>query len=182
MNKIVLAMLMLGGGCGAAAPQAEEKPEAAATAAAGAPVAAAAAEGRRGIENPLAFVTARYETYRRDEGDPDDPAFAYSDRLRALFDAYEAWTAQNEGFIGTLDFDWWTNSQDWALANVRATETRESADRRIVSARFTNDGRPDEVRFVFVRQGSRWFLDDAISGTGSGDGGWTLSALLRERP
>ena len=189
MNKAVLVLMMLGGGCGAAAPEAEQNREATATAAAGAPAAAAGApaaaapaEERRGVEDPRAFVAAHYQGYRNEGDAPEYPAFAYSDRLRALFDAYEAWTAQHHDLMGPLDFDWWVNAQDWALANVQVTETRESADRRIVSARFTNDGRPDEVRFVFVRQGSRWFLDDAISGTGSGDGGWTLSALLRERP
>jgi hypothetical protein len=30
-----------------------------------------------------------------------------------------------------------------------------------------------------VRQGVRWFLDDAMEGTGHGDNGWTLSALLQ---
>ena len=55
------------------------------------------------------------------------------------------------------------------------TERRHGPDRRTVTARFTNCGRPDEVRFLFVREGGRWYLDDAIEGTGSGDGG--LDAL-----
>jgi hypothetical protein len=32
-----------------------------------------------------------------------------------------------------------------------------------------------------VREGGRWYLDEAVEGTGSGDDGWTLSALLQSR-
>jgi hypothetical protein len=141
-----------------------------------------AAEEARGVDDPLAFVTAHYAAYQRQAAGPDEPAHAYSPRLRALFADYAAWTARHEDLVGSLDFDWWVNAQDWVLEDLRISERREGANRRIVSARFRNAGRPDEVRFVFVRQGGRWFLDDAIEGTGSGEGGWTLSALLRERP
>ena len=136
---------------------------------------------RRGVQDPRAFVASRYEAYLRDPNGPDEPAFAYSDRLGALFLAYEDWTEQHDDLVGSLVFDWWTNAQDWALADVRVTEARDGPDRRTVRARFSNGGRPDEIRFLFVRQGELWFLDDAIEGTGSGDGGWTLSDLLRER-
>ena len=143
---------------------------------------AVGAEEARGVADPLAFVRAHYAAYQREEAGPEYPVHAYSPRLRALFADYGAWTARHEDLVGSLDFDWWVNAQDWALDDIRISERDEGANRRVVSARFTNDGRPDEVRFVFVRQGGRWYLDDAIEGTGSGDGGWTLSALLRERP
>ena len=167
--KRILAMLALIGAviAGSAAP----------------PTAAeSVAPAARGVEDPLAFVMAQYAAYQRQEGGPEDPAYAYSPRLRALFADYEAWTARHDDLVGSLDFDWWVNAQDWVLEDLRISERRESADRRIVSARFSNAGRPDEVQFVFLRQNGRWYLDDAIEGTGSGDGGWTLSALLRERP
>ena len=141
----------------------------------------APAEALRGVEDPRAFVEQQYAAYLRDENGPDYPAYAYSDRLRALFDAYEAWTAQHEDLVGSLDFDWWLNAQDWGLSNVRVTETAEGPDRRTETARFNNSGREDEIRFLFVRQHGRWYLDDAVEGTGSGGDGWTLSALLQER-
>lgn len=143
--------------------------------------AAAAAEKVRGVEDPRAFVAERYRAYQGGQA-PEDPDFAYSDRLQALFEAYDAWTRQHDDLIGALSFDWWINAQDWILADVEVSEVAEGSDRRIVSARFTNDGRPDEIRFRFVRQSERWFLDEAVEGTGSGDGGWTLSDLLRMRP
>ena len=88
MNKAVLVLLMLGGGCGAAAPQAEEKPAATAPkagerVAATAPV---AAEAARGVEDPRTFIAEEYAAIARDPSAERDPAFAYSDRLRALFD------------------------------------------------------------------------------------------------
>jgi hypothetical protein len=182
VNKAVLALLMLGGGCGAAAPQAEEKPGAAMPQASGnaAATAPAAAEAVRGVENPRAFIADEYAAIARDPDAPRDPVFAYSDRLRGLFAAYEAWTAEH-GPLGALDFDWWTNSQDWVLSGLRVTEANDGPDRRIVSANFNNGDRPDQIRFLFVRQGGRWFLDDAVEGTGGGGEGWTLSDLLRER-
>ena len=172
MRKAILALLLVDGWGAAAAAQAAGKP--------GAAPPEAAVESERGVEDPRAFVAAMYEAYRHDENGPEMPAFAYSDRLRALFDAHQAWTATHDDLVGALDFDWWVNAQDWSIEDVRVTETRDR-ELRIVSAHFTNDGRPDEIRFVFVRQGGRWFLNDAIEGTGSGDGGWRLSDLLQQR-
>ena len=169
MKKVVLALAIASLWTGAAVAAIEEKP-------------AAAAEAR-GVTDPRAFVAAQYVAYQTPATEPIQwPTYAFSDRLRSLFDAYDAWARQHEDLVGSLDFDWWVNAQDWILSNVQVSETARSAERRTVSARFTNAGRSDEVRFLFVRQGERWFLDDAIEGTGSGDGGWTLSALLQERP
>jgi hypothetical protein len=171
MKRLSLILLVLGGW--AANASAAHKPAAA----------PAATETRRGVEDPRAFVAEVYEAYRAGPAEPIEwPAYAYSDRLRALFDAYDAWTSRHEDLVGSLAFDWWVNAQDWELGEVEVGEAAVGADRRIVTARFTKAGRPDEIRFQFVRENGRWYLDDAVEGTGSGDGGWTLSALLQERP
>ena len=137
---------------------------------------------RRGVEDPRAFVAQRYAQYRdHPDSAPDWPAFAYSDRLKALFDAYDAWNHQHEDLVGSLDFDWWINAQDWQLGPVTVTETSQDPDHRTETARFTNIDRQEEIRFQFVRQGNRWYLDDAVQGSGHGGDGWTLSALLRSR-
>ena len=145
--------------------------------------AALPAEAReRGVADPRAFVAATYARYQASPNvPPPDPSHAYSPRLKALFDAYEAWARQHADLVGALDFDWWTNAQDYALRNVVVTARDEGADRRWVSAAFDNYDRHDEVRFLFVRDGGRWYLDDAAEGTGSGDDGWTLSDLLQRR-
>jgi hypothetical protein len=141
--------------------------------------AAAPADGR-GVDDPRAFVEQRYAAYRNEPSSaPEWPAFAYSDRLKALFDAYDAWQRQHQDEVGSLDFDWWINAQDWELSPATVTETQQDADHRTETARFTNAGRQEELRFLFVRQGARWYLDDAVQGSGHGDDGWTLSELVR---
>lgn len=170
MKRILVALAMLGAGNAAFgwAPAAEMAGPAAAA---------------RGIEDPLAFIAGEYAAITRDPSSfREPPTHAYSDRLRALFDSYEAWTASQDDLVGSLDFDWWTNAQDWVLSDLRLAEARQGADRRVVSADFMNGDRPDQIRFLFVRQNGRWYLDDAIEGTGSAGEGWTLSDLLRERP
>ena len=136
---------------------------------------------QRGVEDPRVFVEGMYRDYLDPVSGPEWPAFAYSDRLRALFDEYDAWQRQHGELVGSLDFDWWINAQDWQLSNVSVTETAQDENRRAEVARFTNVDRAEEIHFLFVRQGERWYLDDAIQGSGHGDYGWTLSELLRER-
>ncbi|HVQ09965.1 MAG TPA: hypothetical protein VMS43_16180 [Allosphingosinicella sp.] len=69
--------------------------------------------------------------------------------------------------------------QDYRIANVPLSERRRGADRGTIVARFDNHDAHEEVRFLFVRIGNLWYFDDASQG---GPEGWTLSALLRERP
>jgi hypothetical protein len=138
----------------------------------------------RGVADPRAFVEQIYAAYVRGHGDstPPEPAYAYSDRLRALFRAYHAHEARNRGeLVGALDFDWWINAQDWSLSHVVVTQAEAGPATRAILARFRNGDRQDATRFLFVRVGNRWYLDDAVNGTGRGDDGWTLSALLGQR-
>ena len=141
-----------------------------------------AAAQERGVADPQAFVAATYARYQASPNvPPPDQGFAYSPRLKALFDAYDAWTRQHEDLVGALDFDWWTNAQDYSIRNLTYREIGEGPDLRWIVARFDNYDRHDEIRFRFVRQSGRWYLDDAVQGTGRGDDGWTLSALLQRR-
>ena len=134
---------------------------------------------RPGVSDPRAFVAATYARYRaHPDVPPPDQGFVYSPRLRALFDAYDRDLGGGD-LVGALDFDWWTNAQDYRIANVVLTERRQGPNRRTIVARFDNYDAHEEVRFLFVRQGRRWYLDDAVHRRGEG---WTLSDLLRERP
>jgi hypothetical protein len=137
---------------------------------------------RPGVSEPRGFVAATYGRYRaHPDVPPPDQSFVYSPRLRTLFAAYDRDLGGGD-LVGALDFDWWTNAQDYRIANVRLTERRNGPDRRTIIARFDNYDAHEEVRFLFVRQSGRWFLDDAVQGLGGRGDGWTLSALLRERP
>jgi len=137
---------------------------------------------QRGIEDPRRFVLETYQAFALSEEPMAWPEQSYSPRLRALFADYATWTAAQDGLIGELDFDWWVNAQDWGIADVDVTETVETRDRRIETVRFRHGDRHEEIQLVFVREAGRWFLDEAIEGSGRGGDGWTLSDLLRARP
>lgn len=148
-------------------------------------IASPATADRRGggVADPRAFVAETYAAYARAPNDPPpEPVHAYSERLVSLFTVYQVWARAHDDLVGSLDFDWWVNAQDWAISEVRVTQIDEGPGRRIVIARWRNLDRTDSSRFHFVRWRGRWYLDDVVNGTGSGSDGWTLSALLRERP
>lgn len=185
MGKRIWGMAALAAaGCSqAAAPNAANgtavtaAPPAPAAAKAAAPAAAA-----RGVDDPRGFVERTYRNYMRGPDAPIEwPAFAYSDRLKALFDDYDRWQHQHQDEVGSLDFDWWINAQDWELSDVVVTDRPDGADRTTEIARFRNSGSAEEIHFLFVRQNGRWYLDDVVQGSGHGEDGWTLSALLRAR-
>ena len=167
MNRMVFSLLAIGTMASALA----------------APPAAHAAAVQRGVDDPRAFVQQTYAAYARaPDRPPADQSFVYSARLRALFDSYDAWQRRHDDLVGSLDFDWWTNSQDWGEINLlELREDEDGPDRRTVTVRFRNYDAVTSTAFRFVREQGRWFLDDAVQGDGGSDG-WTLSALLRERP
>ena len=138
----------------------------------------AEAGAERGVADPRAFVEQRYRTIGEGQGDP--AAVAYSDRLRALFADDET---DAQGGVGRLDFDYWSNSQDPQISNLRVTEqpVEGREDRRIVVARFNNGPGEFTNRYYFERVGGRWYLDDVSSQAQPGreDTGWTLSLLLK---
>jgi hypothetical protein len=139
-----------------------------------------AADYRAGVNDPRSFVAATYARYQaHPDTPPPDQNYAYSPRLGRLFAAYDVWQHAHNDEVGALDFDWWTNAQDYQVRNVRLSTINEGRNLRWIVARFDNYDRHDEVRFRFVRVSGRWYLDDAMQGTGRGDYGWTLSVLLQ---
>lgn len=148
-----------------------------------APVAAHAQPEQRGVEDPRAFVREMYERYRAVNDAPiPEPRYAYSARLTGLFEAYESWARAHDDLVGSLDFDWWTNAQDWQISNISIVEFSLPGERKVIEVHWRNYDRTDSSRFFFVREEGRWYLDDVVNGSGRGDNGWTLSTLLHERP
>jgi hypothetical protein len=179
MGKLLMALAALGA-CACACSQAAPTQSANTAQPNPAPPAQAAppAAPAQGVDDPRAFVAATYAAYRASNNATPNVDSAYSPRLAALFRDYAA--AQSPDEVGALDFDWWVNGQDWEISEPALTETNEGPDRRLITARFTNMGSAETIRFGFVRENGRWYLDDVLGG--NGDEGWTLSALLRERP
>ena len=146
---------------------------------------APAAAAQRGVDDPHAFVEQGYAAYRRCDFVRDsDIRYAFSDRLRGLFDGYADWQSRHSDTVGSMAFDWWMNSQDWQIGEVHLADGQDGPDQMTISAQFQNLERQVVNNFMFVRQNGRWYLDDVINGDGGGEGleGWTLSALLSERP
>lgn len=127
------------------------------------------------ITDPVVFVKGVYEKLAKDQNykEPED---IYSPRLAALF-ALEQKEAGGE--VGRMDFDFWTNAQDWQIANVDVSSqpVEGAKDREIVVAKFKNTDRKEEIHFYFEKLSwAGWRLDDVRS---FGDDGWTLSLLLK---
>ncbi|HYD14116.1 MAG TPA: hypothetical protein VEC11_14815 [Allosphingosinicella sp.] len=128
-----------------------------------------------GVADPMAFVAARYGEYQHGNRTIALDSYA-STRLRRLLHAFDE-AAGGEELDGA---DFWIDGVDWRLAGLDlALEPRRRPDRQTVTARFRNLSRPVLLRFHFVREGGRWFLDEVVR---PGRRGWTLTGRLARRP
>jgi len=76
-----------------------------------------------------------------------------------------------------LDFDPITDSQDPSVVDLKITQETGDPSRPVVDATFDRgDKEPDTVRYIFVREGNTWKVDD-ISG-GASDGKWDLREII----
>jgi hypothetical protein len=130
----------------------------------------------RGVADPEAFVKEVYGKLApgSDYRVPDD---IYTPRLRALWDGMLKDQAASDE-VGPIDFEPWTNAQDWRLTDVKVTsrEVYRRPDLKVVTAAFKNDGRAEQIRLYFEKAADGWRLDDMRS---VGKEAWTLSLLLR---
>jgi hypothetical protein len=129
------------------------------------------------IADPVKFVTGLYAkmaaaTPASSYVAPED---IYTPRLAALF-ALD--TKEAGGEVGRMDFDFWSNAQDWQLGAVKVSgvPVEGAKDREVVIARFKNFGKPQEIHFYFEKTAAGWKLDDARSLMGEQ---WTLSLILK---
>jgi hypothetical protein len=80
-----------------------------------------------------------------------------------------------------LDFDPVTNSQEPSVLNLSVAVESAEAAKTIVAASFDRESRPlrNVVRYVFVRDGGGWKLDD-MRGE-EGDDKWDLRELMNPK-
>src|ERR1700722_4395992 len=134
----------------------------------------APAQAATRIDDPVKFVSGLYAKLAAPNSvaAPDD---IYAPRLAGLF-ALESKDAGGE--VGRMDFDFWTNAQDWDLSGVKVTgqPVEGAKDREVVIARFKNFHKPEEIHFYFEKTAAGWKLDDARSLVGES---WTLSLILK---
>ena len=135
------------------------------------------ANGATKIDDPVKFVSGLYSKMAAAtmKAPYVAPEVIYTPRLAALFDLEKR---EAGGEVGRIDFDFWSNAQDWQLSNVKVTgaPVEGAKDREIVIAKFKNFGKPQEIRFYFEKTKSGWLLDDARSLVGES---WTLSLILK---
>ncbi|MBI3676582.1 MAG: DUF3828 domain-containing protein [Proteobacteria bacterium] len=129
------------------------------------------------ISDPVKFVNGVYANMVKANAKNSymAPEDIYTPRLSALF-ALD--TKEAGGEVGRMDFDFWSNAQDWQISGVKVKglDVESAKDRKIVVARFKNEGKPEEIHLYFERGKKGWLLDDARS---TGKDSWTLSLILK---
>jgi hypothetical protein len=80
-----------------------------------------------------------------------------------------------------LDFDPVTNAQEPSVRNLSIGVESADAVRTVIAASFDRESRPlrNFVRYIFVREGGSWRLDD-IRGE-EGDDKWDLRELMNPK-
>ena len=137
----------------------------------------ASVQARTNIADPVKFVSGLYvamaaATVEKPYVPPED---IYTARLASLFLLAKR---EAHGEVGRIDFDFWSNAQDWQLKDVSVTSVpvEGAPSRQVVIAKFRNFDTPNEIHFYFVKTSRGWLLDDARSMLGET---WTLSLILK---
>jgi hypothetical protein len=180
-TTLLLSSLLVLAACTPEAPPAE-------SAAAPAPAAEPTTSDLRPVAEALQPAAAReliQDIYARryppDETVTDggyDASVHYSKSLSALFAEEAARTPDDE--VGAIDFDVFTNAQDWSLSQLQVAEAvaGETPERCQVDVTFMNGDRAEHLRFSMLLEADEWKIDDIASlGDGGGEG-WTLRGLL----
>ena len=102
----------------------------------------------------------------------------FSKSLSAALDAMDRKSKRTNDAI--LDFDPLTNSQDPSVKRLAISQESASATKTVVVAKFFayEEKEPVNVRYIFVRDGGAWKLDD-MSGDRGGKDRWVLRTLIK---
>ena len=132
------------------------------------------------MATPQAAITAIYAPFHQAES--TDAAWEraiFTPRLKALIAKWRAVTPTDE--VDALsDFDWLCQCQDWDAASLRERVTGVrtlGAGRRMVAVSLGQaGGQRARLRFLLVRTGDRWLVDDIFA---SGFRGGLRASLVR---
>jgi hypothetical protein len=119
-------------------------------------------------QTAVAYIQARYA----DDPEPGDKA-RYSPRIEKL------WAQCNEREKKTgdpcMDFDIWTNAQDWEIKKLKIEQTGSGADSASVKASFDNYDRHETIGYDLLKDKKGWMVDeiktdcDTLSGVLKGE-------------
>ena len=104
----------------------------------------------------------------------DDNGVLYSRALNALFATANAATPDDD--VGPIDFDVFTNAQDYQLTELAIGAPTPDAPGVKIAVTFQNFGEPQSLLFHLVKEDEGWKINDIDCLTP--DETWTLSALL----
>jgi hypothetical protein len=127
------------------------------------------------VDDPEKFVRDVYAHIAKQGGKYQEPDDIYTQHLSDVLalDSKEA-----GGEVGRLDFDFWTNSQDSELKDIKVSSKAvdNAPNRRVVMAKFKNIDRIEQIHFYFEKTKAGWKLDDMRS---VGKEAWTLSLIAK---
>jgi Protein of unknown function (DUF3828) len=106
--------------------------------------------------DPVALITAIYQTYLKDN--VPEMTGIYSKRLQALIDKDEKETPA--GDVGRIDWDVFVDGQDWALRKFKIVKVSQDGDKAQVRATFINMSEPKNMLFDLVREDGHWRIDE----------------------
>lgn len=140
-----------------------------------------------GDEEPRAIVDQLYKISAGKDGKYsgksafDQPAVRkrwFTKSLSAALDAMDRKSKRLNEPI--LDFDPVTNSQDPDVKRLTLTDETATSLKSVVRATFYafDEPLPLNVRYIFVREGKSWKLDD-MSGDRGGQDKWVLRAVIK---
>ena len=109
---------------------------------------------------PHAIVQALYAPAKPGDSESSVDAIGRyaSKSLKRLIDADNACEKRYQA-ICNIDSDFLIAGQDGEASHLAIADGPVTAQGQVIDARFDNDG-PVDVRFVFVRQGGAWKIDD----------------------
>jgi len=139
-------------------------------------------------DDPVAIMNAIYVRVAKGKGDGGG-AFVWADKagkakylsksLAALWVRADARTKGN--FVGPIDFDPVTNSQDADVKSFKVETEKLDAGKALITVTLTGHTprkyrADDAIHYAFVRDGSSWRIDD-IKGTVDAKP-WSVRGLL----
>jgi hypothetical protein len=128
------------------------------------------------FDNPSGLIQFAYAPYESGEY-PEDYTELFSPALKALWDAMTARSQELE--MPILDFDPFTNAQDYEISDLFVADPLIKGDTATVAVSFLNFSEPQELRFTLVRRAEGWKIDDIEA---FGEYPWRLSELLAADP
>jgi hypothetical protein len=126
---------------------------------------------------PKAVLDYAYAPYKTGKF-LDDNGVLYSKALNDLFAKANANTPDDD--VGPIDFDVFTNAQDYQLTDLTFGDPATDAAGVKIAVTFKNFGEAQSLLFHLVKEGDGWKINDIDCLTPGQT--WTLSALLTAPP